>query len=118
MRTTGEITGIVACLGAISLGVVDGQAADRRCGRFAVASGNDRLVYRAVVAKGSVRCSTARATLRAFLKGRNVRGRGWDCRNGGRGVRWSVACGAPLRSLQQTFRERNYNKVIKAYYRR
>src|SRR5687768_13385412 len=85
--TAMAVCGAMGGLLAVAVSEPSVAGARSSCGRISLSVGEERYRYQVLVSKGVVRCSTARATLRAFLKGKNVRGRGWDCRNGGRGVR-------------------------------
>lgn len=87
----------------------------RSCGAFA-APGGAPAEYRIKVAKGVVKCKNARKILHRFIT-TGKRSKGWDCRNGASGLTvWAEACGSPYHSLQDTFHDRNFKKVIKAYY--
>jgi hypothetical protein len=101
---------------AILLTAAGAAPAARSCGNLRERTGNRTLHYSITVAKGTVGCTTARTVLEHFIR-TNRRTSGWDCRNGGHGTSWSEACGSPYHSLFDTFRERNFKKVIKAYYR-
>jgi hypothetical protein len=91
--------------------------AARGCGELRVRSGTNTTAHYAIkVAKGSVSCTTARTVLSRFIR-TNRRSRGWDCRNGGHGTSWAEACGSPYHSLFDNFRDRDFRKVIKSYYR-
>jgi hypothetical protein len=89
-------------------------AAAKNCGSMPAPSAPAE--YRFKVTKGSVTCKTARAVLKRFLR-TNRTTKGWDCRNGARETPWTAACGSPYHSLYDTFRDRDFKKVIKAYYR-
>jgi hypothetical protein len=105
-----------ACLLAAATATPDAQAAKtKKCGTLP-AYGGAPAEYRIKVTKGTVSCKTARRVLRKFLK-TNKRSKGWDCRNGDSSTSWSEACGSPYHSLYDTFRDKDFKKVIKAYYR-
>lgn len=89
------------------------KARAKSCGTLAAPQ--QSAGYRFKVTKGSVTCKTARRVLKRFIR-TGKRTKGWDCRNGARDTAWSEACGSPYHSLNDTFRDRNFKKVIKAYF--
>jgi hypothetical protein len=120
MRTMTTVAALALIAAAITLGtagaIPDAQAAKtKKCGTLP-AYGGAPAEYRIKVTKGTVSCKTARRVLKKFLKS-NKTSKGWDCRNGDNSTSWSEACGSPYHSLYDTFRDKDFKKVIKAYYR-
>jgi hypothetical protein len=117
MRSRLPVVAVLAAGIAAALLLTAGSApAARSCGSLRVRTGTNTTAHYAIkVSKGSVTCSTAHRVLSRFIR-TNRRSRGWDCRNG-HGTSWSEACGSPYHSLFDTFRDGDFRKVVKAYYR-
>jgi hypothetical protein len=110
MKLIALLTIVAATLAIFGLSAGGAAAKSHKCSNLTVRISGSDFTYPVRVMKGSVRCRTARSTLKGFIKSGN-QPRGWQCFDGHSGQNWAATCVVVGSGVHTRKQIRAYNPI-------